>query len=95
MYIIHKTNNDNEAKAFAYTLNAKAYQNGIELTTPISSYGIDGLDWNEKSKEIKQGVTYEFNIGFYIDDINQNVELEISSFISSKYNQKVIKTIEL
>lgn len=89
------TNNDDEEQSFAYTLDASAYQNGVELTTPISSYGIDGLDWSKKSKNIKPGVTYEFNIGFYLDDKNEDVEVEIEPYWSFTNGEKVTKILKL
>lgn len=89
------TNNNDEEKSFGYNLDCKAYQNGVELTTPISSYGIDGLDWNEKRKDIKSGVTYEFNCGFEIDDLKTPVQVEVVPIFSNKYSQKVTKTINL
>jgi len=42
------TNNNSEAKAFVYTLDAKAYQNGVELSTPIASYGIERIGLERK-----------------------------------------------
>ena len=89
------TNNNKEEKAFTYNLDAKAYQNGVELTTPISSYGIDGLDWNDKSKNIKPGVTYEFNMGYYLEDKNSDVEIEIIPYWGSTNSQKVTKTLHI
>ena len=56
------TNNNEESKAFSYNIEAKAFQNGVEISTPISSYGIDNYDWQDKSKEVQSGVTYEFNL---------------------------------
>lgn len=87
------TNNNDEEKTFAYNLECKAYQSGIELTTPLSSYGIEGLDWQEKSKNVKSGITYEFNYGFEIDDLKTPVQIEVVPFSSNKYNQKITKTI--
>lgn len=92
---ISYTNNNDEARSFSYNLDCKAYQNGIELSTPISSYGIEELDWKDKNKEIKQGVTYEFNFGFYLDSPNGDVEVEVLPHISNKYSEKVTKTVKL
>lgn len=89
------TNNNDEAKAFLYNLECKAYQNGVELTTPISSYGINNYNWEDKSKEVQSGVTYEFNLAFEVSDTTQPVNIEISPSFSSKYSQKVTKTLEL
>ena len=89
------TNNDNEPKAFNYNLDCKAYQNGIELKTPFSSYDIDGLDWEDKTKKIKPGVTYEFNMGYCLDNETSDVEVEISPTFFSKYSQKVKKTFKI
>lgn len=89
------TNNNDVAKAFMYNLDCKAYQAGVELTMPISAYGIDNYNWEDKTKEIQSGVTYEFNLAFEISDTSKPVDLEIAPAISSKYSQKVTKTIEL
>lgn len=89
------TNNNDEAKAFIYSLDCKAYQNGVELTSPISTYGIENYNWQDKTKEVQKGVTYQFKLAFEISDETKPVDIQISPKISSKYNQKVIKTIEL
>ena len=89
------TNNSDDVIAFDSILDCKAYQNGVELSTPISSYGIDGLDWKDKRKEVKSGVTFEFNYGFYIEDIESDVELEITPTFSTKYSKKVTDIIKL
>lgn len=89
------TNNDKEEKSFTYNLSAKAYQNGVELTTPISSYGIDELDWNDKTRKIKPGVTYEFNMGYYIEDEETDVEIEVEPYWGSSDDSKVTKILQL
>lgn len=89
------TNNNDTAKAFMYNLDCKAYQNGVELTSPISTYGINNYNWEDKTKEIQPGVTYEFNLAFEMSDTSQPVDLEITPAFSSKYSQKVTQTIEL
>lgn len=92
---VNFTNNSDEAKSFLYNLDCKAYQNGVELTSPISSYGINEYNWEDKSKEIKSGVSYEFNLAFELSDTTTDVEVEITTPILSKYSSKVIKTINL
>lgn len=89
------TNNNDEAKAFMYNLDCKMYQNGVELKMPISTYGIENYNWEDKTKEIQSGVNFEFKLAFEIEDLSSPVNVEITPYVSSKNSPKIVKTINL
>lgn len=89
------TNNDDEAKAFYTSISNKAYQNDVEIKSPISTYGINNYDWSDSTKEIKPGTTYEFNVAYELSDKKSDVTIELSPFFSLKNSKKVVKTIKI
>ena len=89
------TNNNDEAKAFSYTIEDKAFQNNVEIKTPISTYGIKKYDWKDKTKEIKKGVTYEFNLAYELSDKKSDVTVELAPLFNTKYSTKIIKIFKI
>ena len=89
------SNNSNETKAFQYNIEAKAFQNGVEIQSPISTYGIKNYDWRDKSNEIKPGVTYEFNLAFKLKNEQSDVTIELTPYLSSKNQNVVSKTFKI
>ncbi len=89
------TNNNDEAKSFMYNLDCKMYQNGVELKMPISTYGIENYNWEDKTKEVQRGVNFEFKLAFEIEDLSSPVNVEITPYVSSKNSPKIVKTINL
>lgn len=89
------TNNSNESKAFLYNVEAKAFQSGVEIQSPISTYGINNYDWKDKSNEIKPGVTYEFNLAFELKDKQSDVTVELTPYWSSNNSAVVSKTFKI
>lgn len=87
------TNNDDEPKAFVYTIDDKAYQNGVELGDVYSSYGIDGYDFTTSNSEIKPGVTVEVQEAYELYDTSTPVEIDLSIIFSNDVEQSY--TIEL
>ena len=74
------TNNSDKDAAFAYTISDKLFQNGVELSGVISTYGIEDYDHKNASKEIKSGVTFELERAYFLNDIETSVDIEISDF---------------
>lgn len=87
------TNNDDEPRAFVYTIDDKAYQNGVELGDVYSSYGIDGYDFTTSNSEIKPGVTVEVQEAYELYDTSTSVEIDLSIIFSDDVEQSY--TIEL
>ncbi len=82
------TNNHKESRAFLYSLNAKCFQNGVELGNVFTSYGIDGYSFDNQSKEIKTGVTLDVQVAYKLNDETTDVDVEISPIIS--FNDEVL-----
>lgn len=78
------TNLSDESEAFMYTINETLFQNGVELGDVFSSYGIEGYDSANQSKEIKPGVTLDVQVAYKLNDSTTDVEVEISEFFSLK-----------
>ena len=81
-------NNDSEPKCFAYSVEDKAYQNGVELGDVWTSYGIDNYSFDEASKEIKPGVSLDLQCAYELNDNSTDVEIELSQWLSDKVQQK-------
>lgn len=84
------TNNSKEAKSFNLSVTDTAFQDGVELGTVWSSYGIDGLSFDNKSKEIKPGKTLDVQCAYELNDETTNVEIEFTLF--SIWTDKVYET---
>lgn len=88
------TNNSDEAKAFLHAVDDHLFQNGIELGTVYSSWGIkDNYNFENKSKQIKPGVTLDVQCAYKLNDTTSNVDVEISKTFSS--DNKIVYTISL
>lgn len=84
------TNNSDEAECFAYSVTDKAFQDGIELGDVWSSYGIDGLSFDNKSKEIKPGKSLDVQCAYELNDETTDVEIEFKLF--TVWSDKVYET---
>lgn len=88
------TNNSDEAKAFGYVIDDKAFQNGIECESSIIKIVTD--EYDGKYKEIKPGKTLEFKYGYLLNDTQSDVEVELQPLISFLRSPTTIsKTFEL
>lgn len=84
------TNNSDSATSFDMALDAKAYQNGVELDT---SYGNDE---NESyMKDVKPGTTFKIKRVYLLDDEKAPVEVEVGEFFSLNDDVKVVKTFDI
>lgn len=71
------TNTSNVSQSFDYNVSLKAFQSGVELQSPISTYGIPDYDFHYSQKEIKPGVTLSVQEAFQLDDLKNTVSIEI------------------
>lgn len=71
------TNNSSDTKAFDDCVTIKAFQSGVELQSPISTYGIPDYDFHYSEKEVKPGVTLTVQEAFRLDDRKNAVSIEI------------------
>ena len=71
------TNNSTVTQAFEDCVTLKAFQSGVELQTPISTYGIPDYDFHYSEKEVKPGVTLTVQEAFRLDDRKNAVSVEI------------------
>ena len=89
------TNNSEESQAFGYAVTDTAYQDGVELGFVLTSYGIDGLSFDEKLKEIKPGVSLDVQCAYELNDDTTDVEIELKPFVSFSDEADVTYTITL
>lgn len=71
------TNNSSSSKAFDECVTIKAFQSGVELQSPISTYGIPDYDFHYSEKEVKPGVTITVQEAFRLDDLKNSVSIEL------------------
>ncbi len=89
------TNNSKESKAFDFAVVDKAFQNGIEFGDVWTSYGIDGLSFDNKQKEIKPGVSLDVQCAYELNDDTTAVEIEFKPFISFSDEIELKFTIDI
>lgn len=89
------TNNSDEANCFNYAVTDHAYQDGIELGTVWSSYGIEGLDFDDQSKNIQPGKSLDVKCAYELNDLTTDVIVEFQLF--TVWDDEIYKriTIEL
>lgn len=80
-------NNDSEPKSFSYSIEDKAYQNGVELGDVWTSYGIDNLSFDEASKEIKPGVSLDLQCAYELNDSSTDVTIELAQWLSDNVQE--------
>lgn len=81
------TNNSKKNSSFAYSVDCKAFQNGIELGPVYSTYGIDDIDIQLKGKEIQPGKSLDVQEIYELNDKQTDVEIQVGLFAS--LNDKV------
>lgn len=87
------TNNSDENKAFIYTIGDKCFQDGVELESSIFHVNDDS---KTADVEIKPGKTVTVCRGYVLRDETNEIELEISEWITLKDDpdDKMILSIE-
>lgn len=83
------TNNSDKSASMAYTIEDKAFQNGVELSPVYMTYGIDDYNLEDHDKELKPGVTLDIKRGYYLNDSETVVNIELSELIS--FSDDVLK----
>lgn len=87
-------NNHEESKSFWPGLQAKVFQDGIECETPIMK--INGIGSDGLMTEIKPGKTFEFKVGYTLNNSYPEIEVEITESFSFSSNPQVVsKMFEL
>lgn len=74
------TNNSDDAVCFDYAVTDKAYQDGIELGTVWTSYGIKDLSFDNKDKDVKPGKSLDVQCAYELNDNKTDVEIEMQLF---------------
>lgn len=87
------TNNGSEKANWNYTISADAFQDGVGLTNPISSYGINGYDFESQDKDLMTGKSVDVQEAYYLDDAKTDVEIQLSLF--SAWDDKVYDTFTI
>lgn len=88
-------NYDSEAAAFGYTFSDKAYVDGVECEDALTSYGIEGYDFDSYWLEIKQDAEVEVQNAFYIDDDTEHVDIEIYDYWETSDEPYVTLSIDV
>ena len=76
------TNNDKDPTSFMWTLEDKAFQDGVGLN---KSYILDdsaNYSSDNQTKEIKQGASIYVEVAYELNDTTSDVEIEVSELIS-------------
>lgn len=86
------TNNSDDSIAFDTIIDDKAFQDGVELGFVYTSWGVDGLDFETKRKEIKPGVTYDVTCAYELNDQSTPVDIELYRYFKDEpfYKYRVI-----
>lgn len=85
------TNNSDENKVFTYTIDDKAFQNGVQLET--SNFYINDNEARATNVEIKPGITIDVCTAFVLRDETTDIELELEKWPS--YDGKVYDSMIL
>lgn len=83
------TNNSDKSASMAYSISDKAFQNGVELSPVYMTYGIDDYNLEDHDKELKPGVALDIKRGYYLNDSETVVNIELSELIS--FSDDVLK----
>lgn len=88
------TNNSDEPEAFSYSVSANAYQNGIELDTPIVIDDETEYQFDIKYSDVQPGVTTDVEIAYNLRDFISDVTI----IVTDRYgvgNQEIRKTFDI
>ena len=88
------TNEDDEPKAFMWSVEDKLYQDGVGLNKAyVLSDSVNYSDDNQ-SKEVKKGTTLEVEVAYLLNDTTTDVEVEVSEYLGWS-DKKITKTFKL
>ena len=83
------TNNSEDAQSFFWSLDTRAFQKGVRLSTCYDVSDSANYADENQSKEIKDGATLEVEFAYVLDDVESDVEIEVEASFS--FSDKVIK----
>ena len=88
------TNNSDDSKCFSWSIDANAYQDGVEL---MECYLVDdsaNYSSDNQLKEIKKGITLSVEVAYELENETSDVEVEVSELISFN-DKKITKTFSI
>jgi hypothetical protein len=88
------TNLSEEADSFLYSISAEAYQNGVELDTPISVDSAANYSFENKNAKIEPGITIDVEVAYELKDLNADVKVVVKERFDKGGNQ-ITKTFSL
>ena len=88
------TNNGNEPACFMWSLNYKAFQDGVGLNECYVTDDSANYSSDNQTKEIKQGASLYVEVAYKLNDTTTAVEVEVSEYISFS-NKKITKTFTI
>ena len=89
------TNNSGESDSFMWSVDDNVYQDGVGLN---ESYFVDdsaNYSSDNKTKEIKSGVTLAVEVAYELNDTTTDIEVEVTELISFSSTKKVTKIFTL
>lgn len=90
------TNNGSGAASFMFSVNPKAFQNGIECSTGIPAFGDNSYSSDNQLKDIKKGATLTVDVMYKLNDETSDVEIEVGKiFDFADPPTLVVKTFTL
>lgn len=76
-------NNSDDSTSFGSTINHKAYQNGVELSTEIfMSMTVDDYDSTLEFSDIQPGITLDIEVPYVLRDNSAPVEISLTELFS-------------
>ena len=81
------TNNSEKAANFMFATRAKAFQNGVELSSAI---GVDSVDASNSMKDVKPGATITFNEAYTLTDAS-----EVEVIVTELFDDESIATTKV
>ena len=89
------TNNSGEPDSFTWSVDDNVYQDGVGLN---ESYFVDdsaNYSSDNKTKEIKSGVTLAVEVAYELNDATTDIEVEVAELFSFSSSKKVTKVFTL
>lgn len=88
------TNNDDEPHAFVFSIDASAYQNGVELSHCYFADDSANYQIDDQNKEIQPNTTFAVEIAYELNDTKSNIDVEVKELFSFT-DKKLTKTFEI
>lgn len=88
------TNLSEEADSFLYSISAEAYQNGVELDTPILVDSAANYSFENENAKIEPGITIDVEVAYELKNLNADVKVVVKERFD-KGGNKITKTFSL